>query len=172
MADFPSGNSGNSNLHIPRPHRTHEAESTYIRQVPKIEVPDVEQAPMKYIALALLQLRRQLGNLAKMIRDESRTVDEYMPQTLTAESELTITLQPQWESTEQITSILVTGPVSTAFTLQLGDREWSLVTNVSGFVHLGPIKISLGRSDNRVLTANAPGNWSLELMGYVNENAQ
>lgn len=132
-----------------------------------VEVPDIEQQPLKFVALALTRLNAQLGNLAKMIKDHSRIVDEYQPQMpLSGESELSFSLQPQWESSEIIESIIITGPPAGVFTLQLGDRVWPLVMPASGILVIANIALLLERDDLRVLTATATGNYSLELMGH------
>jgi hypothetical protein len=144
---------------------------TPIRQKPAIQVADIEAQPMKYIALALVHLRNQIAALANMAEDRGRPIDEYQPQEILGELESTITVQPQWETSERITSVLITGPPGNV-TVQLGDRIWPLTIPASGFLLIAPISIFLGRSDSRILTAATPGQYSLELSGYCDTRGQ
>lgn len=167
-------NSGNTfrSGSISRPHRAGIPEEIHVRQPDDVEVESIETVPAKYIALALVHLRNQIANLAKMAEDHSRPFDEYTPQVLTPESMTNVTVQPGWEVPEIVQSIVVTGPTGTpAFTLQLGDRFWNLTLPAEGILVISPVSIMLSRSDNRVLTPSAPGEWSLELMGYCDDRA-
>jgi len=151
---------------VPRPAPFPQGEVNPSR-TQAVQVPDIEQVPARYIALALTRLHEHLGNLATMIKDHSRLVDNYQPQMpLSGESELTFSLQPQWEGSEIIESIIITGPPAGVFTLQLGDRVWPLVMPAAGILPITNIALLLNRDDNRILTATAPGNYSLELMGH------
>lgn len=153
-------------------HRPTLPEEIRTRQPQPVEVPTIEQVPDRYIALGLIHLRNQMANLAKMAEDNSRPVDEYNSQTLAPESETTLTLQPAWEVTEVIRSILVTGPgVGGNFTLQLGDRTWALFLPNTGYILLSPLSLILGRNDVRQLTSNTAGQWTLELMGHCDDRA-
>lgn len=140
------------------------------RQLSGISTADIEREPMKYVALALVHLRNQNANLAQQIADHSRPFDEYLPRTLTGDSETSINLQPTFESTERVESIIITGPPGNV-SLQLGDRLWALTIPATGILVIAPVHITLERSDNRQLTAATPGQYSLELMGYVDERA-
>lgn len=139
---------------------------TVIRQPLQPGVADIESQPQKYTALALVHLRNEMARLAVQIEDRSRPVDEYQPQEILGETETTITVQPQFETEERITSIIVVGPAG-AVTLQLGDRIWPLTIPATGVIVIAPILLFLSRSDNRILTAATPGQYSLELMGFA-----
>jgi hypothetical protein len=141
-----------------------------LRQLDTVSAQDIELQPMKYLALALIHLRNQLDNLAQQIANKSRPFDEYLPQTPQNISVTSVTLQPAFESTERVETIIITGPAG-AVTLQLGDRFWQLTIPASGFLILSPVKVILERSDNRILTSATPGNYTLELMGYADERA-
>lgn len=121
---------------------------------------------MRQIALAFLHLRNEVSNAVKMLEDRSRPVDEYTPQTLVTEAETQITVQPNWDMGEVITSCVITGPTG-AVTLQLGDRTWNLTIPATGVIVIAPMALRISRSDNRILTAGTPGNYSVELMGYA-----
>lgn len=137
-------------------------------------VPDPGEAPKSkppeyYLEAILTQLHNRVRDLALTIDDRTRPVDEY--QVASTEAPIAtseVIAQAQFDQiTERITSILVTGPPSTAFTLQVGDRYWELLTNASGFVLIGPVSMFLERTDNRILTSATAGNWTLELMGWA-----
>lgn len=145
-------------------------ESLHIHQ-PSIKAePGTDMVPAKYFALAMVKLHAQMAKLAQMIEDNSRPVDEYQPQTLTPEGTANVTVPPQWEVTEVIRSIVVTGPTG-ACTLQLGDRTWNLVIPASQILVIAPIRMILSRQDVRILTAATPGQYNLELMGTCDERA-
>jgi len=152
--------------HTPRAKNPFEQE-IHTRHLAPIDVKDIETAPMKYVALALVQLREELKRIPVMLADRSRRVDEYNVQSMTVESLTQVLVQPQFETGEIIESILVTGPTAGVTSLQLGDRFWSLVIPSTGFVIISPIAIMLSRNDNRILTPASAGEWSLELMGYA-----
>lgn len=155
----------NVGAHLRRP-RVQPGGQIHVRQSEQVQAPDIEKESGKYIALALVKLHQELAKLPTMIEDNSRPFDEYNNQSLAPESESSIILLPQWEVTEKVESILITGPAS-AVTLQLGDRVWALTIPASGFLFIGaPLAIYLGRDDPRILTAQAAGNYSLELMGH------
>lgn len=155
--------------HILRP-KIQDGGQVHVRQAEQIQVSDIEQEPMKYIALALVHLRNALGKLPKMIEDNSRPVDEYRTQSNVADSIVTLNLQPQFEQTELIRAILITGPAGLC-TLQLGQRFWNLTIPTSGFILISPIWLQIGRDEPRILTGNAAGGYTLELMGHVDERA-
>lgn len=146
------------------PRRKHP-EQLHVRQPDRTEVPDIEQAPLVYIAAGLIHLKEQMERLAKMAEDRSNPVDEYWPQTLAPEAETVLTLQPQYEFPITVTSILVSGPAGSV-TLQLGDRVFALTIPATGLLVVAPVMMNLGRSDIRQLTAQVAGEYVLELMGY------
>lgn len=150
-----------------------EGKPITVRQVEKPAVPLIEHEPNKYIALALVHLRNAVARLPVMLEDNSRPVDSYRPQTIQGESFATgISVPAQWETNEVIRAILVTGPASTAFTLQLGDRVWTLQTNAQNFMLMSPMWLILDRSDPRNLIPSAAGDWALELMGHADARGQ
>jgi hypothetical protein len=55
------------------------------------------------------------------------------------------------------------------FTLQLGDRQWSLTMPASGVLVIAPLSLMLSRADRRLVSSASPGNWTLELMGWGDE---
>src|SRR5579862_2772961 len=133
------------NRHSPRAQNPFNQE-IHTRHITPIDVTDIEAAPMKYVALALVQLRDEIRSLATMIADRSRLVDEYNVQSLTPESMTQITVTPIFEVGEVIESIIITGPAAGTATLQLGDRVWSLVMPASGILVIGaPLTILLSR---------------------------
>jgi hypothetical protein len=141
----------------------------FARQVPSVEVPDIDQAPNQYIVKGLNQMHGQLQNLARQADNRSWIVDEYRTQTLVGDSELSVSVQPQYDyMPERIESVLVTGPAGPV-TLQLGDRFWSLVIPASGLLVIAPVSLLLNRNDYRTLTSVTPGDYGLELMGWADE---
>lgn len=154
--------------HIPRAGIQPGGEE-HLRQPAPIAVPNIEQEPMKFIALALVHLRKQIERVATMAADNSRPFDEYNVQSVATESTPFVQVQPQWEYPEIIQSIIITGPAAATAVLQLGDRFWNLVMPASQILMLaGPLGIVLNRSDPRILTPTiATGEWSLELMGHA-----
>lgn len=70
-------------------------------------------------------------------------------------------------STAQYGAVLTALSTGNLFTLQLGDRIWSLTLPPSGVMTIGYVALILGRSDPRILTPAAPGIWTLELMGIA-----
>jgi len=144
----------------------------FTRTAQPVSVPDMELQPSEKATLvALARIERALGTIARKLVSVSKAVDEYqIVGGYTGTSTATIEVQPQFDIiNEQITSIFVTGPVSTAFTLQLGDRNWTLTTDTRGMAVIAPVGILLGRNDRRILTSATPGNWTLELMGNADE---
>lgn len=136
-------------------------------QIQPITAPDKEQLPpAEVMARAFALMQRHMYEINKKAVDETQVFDMYLTQTLMAESELSITLQPSYEFTERIESVIITGPAG-ACTLQLGDREWSLVIPASGIIVIAPVAIYLGRNDTRMLTGSSSGNYALELMGHA-----
>jgi hypothetical protein len=159
----------NYQTQVPRGQKKHVIE--HLRQPEGIEVPDIEHNPVKYFSLALVHLRNVLARIPVMIEDHSRPVDEYRVQTLTPEATSSMTVQPQWETAEIITSIVIIGPAG-AVTVQLGDRTWNLTIPAAGILVIAPIALILGRSDNRILSSATPGEYNMELMGYADTRAE
>lgn len=157
--------------HFPRA-RIQPGGENHLRKPQQVEVPDFEQAPAKYIALALVHMRNELAKLPQMIEDRSKPVDEYNVQSLAPESDAvgsTLMLQPQYETPEIIESVLVTGPAAGTGTIQLGDRLWPFVLPATGILFIGaPLGVCLSRSDLRVLTVTGTaGEYTFELMGHA-----
>lgn len=150
---------------IPRHTKPGENE-LHSRHPSPIVTPDIETQPLKYIALALVHLRNSFAKLPRMIEDNSRPVDEYQTQSLAPESEVNLNVLPQWEDSEIIRSIIITGPAG-AMNLQLGDRNWNLVIPATGFIVMAPLWLLLDREDNRILSSATPGQYTLELMGHA-----
>lgn len=137
-----------------------------LRQPEPITSKDIEEKPLKFIALALTALQRQFRRAATALEDRSQAVDEYQSQTPTGPVTNSITLQPQYESNERITSILVIGPAGTC-TVTLGDRVMPLTIPASGFLLIAPVSMFLGRDDLRQLTTATAGQINLILGGYA-----
>jgi hypothetical protein len=112
-----------------------------------------------------------MGAISRAIDDRTKPVDEY--QTTSDYMGVGVTqievLRQFDRIAERITSIVVTGPPTTAFTLTLGDRFLNLTTDASGKIVLAPISMLLNDSDRRLLNSTTNGNWSLELMGWADE---
>lgn len=151
-------------------HRPRLPDEIRLHQPADIAVVPHQDVPAKFFALAMIDLKNQMARLAQMIEDQSRPVDEYQPMTLTAEATQNVTVPPQWEVTEKITSIIITGPPGPV-TVQLGDRTWNLVIPASQILPIAPISLILSRQDARILTAATPGQYNLELMGHCDERA-
>lgn len=142
------------------------------RMVEPVSVPDIEMEPgQKSQLVALARIERALQIIARKLVSQSKYVDEYqIVGGYSAISTAIVEVQPQYDTlNELITSILVTGPASTAFTLQVGDRNWGLTTDTRGLAVIAPVAMMLGRNDRRLLTSLTPGNWTLELMGNADE---
>lgn len=137
-----------------------------VRKPVPITADALEAQPLKFIALALTQLHRQFRRVAIAIEDRSQAVDEYQSQTPTGPVTNLLQLQPQYESNERITSILVVGPAGAA-TVTLGDRVLPLTIPASGFLILSPVSFFLGRDDLRQLSTATAGQINLILGGYA-----
>lgn len=141
-----------------------------IRSVTSPKVPDVEKEPGKHIALGLAALYRQTSRIATMIADKSRPVDEYSNQTLAAESNTVLVVQPQWETPELIESILVTGPSNAQGSVENENSVTGPAANqviASIFVPPGPqiINWTVGLGGSTAgIEAN---NFQLEMNGQV-----
>lgn len=153
-------------LHIPRPK---ENQRINTRQVQGIVAEDAERPTAgEYMAKALIQMQRHLGDLVKRQIDETKVFDEYQSAGLVPISTSSLIILPTYEYTERVESIIIVGPAGVV-TLQLGDRLWSLTIPAAGFLVMAPVAIYLGRDDTRQLTAATPGAFSLELMGRADQ---
>ena len=161
VSESPETEGGFGTEYVPRAIPPHIG----VRQPVSLEPDAIDREPMKFIALALAQLHRQFRRMATAIEDHSMPVDNYSPQTVAASTNQ-VNLQPQYESGEQITSVIIVGPAG-AVTLTLGDRIWPLVIPASGILVIAPISIFLGRDDTRQLNSVTLGQYSLELGGYA-----
>ncbi len=142
------------------------------RMTPKVVTPDLEMEPgQKFMLIALAQIRRELQLVGRKLVSTYKRVDEYqIVGGYAGDSTAIVEVQPQFDTiAEMIESVLITGPVSTAFTVQLGDRNWTLTTNTTGLAVIAPVGIMLTRNDRRLLTGASAGNWTLELMGHADE---
>lgn len=138
-----------------------------IGQPRNAEVPDIPQGESPgFYAESSSQLAEAIQRLAQQIEETTRYVDEYGP-TGNGATWLTsnVELQPQFENySERIKYILVIGPPTAPFTLQLGDRFWNLTTPATGLLQWSA-DILLDRTHRRILSAATPGAWFLELTG-------
>lgn len=153
------------------PHRLGKGrgEPLFTHVIEPLEVPDVESEPVKFVMKGILALRKEMQNLARQVDNRSRPVDEYRVQSLTADSELVVTVPPQYDFiNERIENIMITGPAGNV-TLQVGDRTWPLQIPATGYIHIGPLSLLLARNDTRQLVAASAGDYSLELMGWADE---
>jgi hypothetical protein len=123
------------------------------------KVPDVDiPTPTKYLLVALTRLERILGPLSRRIADVTKPVDEYSTESVTTDNLTTVTVYPEYDkAAERIEAIIVTGPPSAPFSLQLGDRNWDALTDVTGLFHASGLGILLSRGDDRILTATGTG---------------
>ena len=136
-----------------------------------IDVPDAEIEPPKfYQEWALTRIKRSLDSIAAMLPDMTRLFDETAGETVYNETtgETQLNCIAEWEpASELITMILVTGPPSTAFTLQLGNRAMNMLTDASGKLLLAPVQIIVKPTSLRQLTSATAGQWFLELAGHA-----
>jgi hypothetical protein len=144
-----------------------------IRNAETVEVPDSEtMPPERFVMVALARIHKNISKLARTLDDVSRPVDEYQVNATysVVEGVTTVEVLPQYDIyAEKITGVLVTGPASTAFTLQLGDRSFGLLTDAQGRMLLPQTGFMLSRNDRRILTSATGGNWTLELFGFADE---
>lgn len=130
---------------------------------------DVEQFSPEFVAAGLMRLRDSLSDLARQLENKSRPVDEYNTCPITgAATESVLTVLPTYDFlVERIEAVLITGPPAAQITLTVGDRQWNMVIPAAGVLPIGPLGMFLGRNDPRTLTAQTPGIYTLELMGYA-----
>jgi hypothetical protein len=142
-----------------------------VRQVaPPVKTPDAEiDTPSKYTLIALNRIHEDLAGLGRQLENQTLPVDEYQVNSIYNQTTLTTSVEvlPQFEISEKIQSIFITGPVSTACVLTLGDRSLNMATDATGTITIAPVAFLLDRSERRILTSVTPGNWTLELMGYA-----
>lgn len=143
-----------------------------VRNAPTVQVLDSEMRPIEnYMVVAVSRIQKLLAGLARQLQDFTKPVDEYsIVSSYTPAGESVIEVLPTYDTlNEKIESIIVTGPVTTAFTLQIGDRTWTMSTDATGKVIIAPVALLLSRNDRRILTSVTSGNWNLELMGHADE---
>jgi hypothetical protein len=141
-----------------------------VRNLPKIFTPDAEAEPPKYFTeYALARILRVADRVSTWLSDQTRYVEEYSTSSQeVAPNEISTFVTADYEpSSEMITEVLVTGPINTPFTLQLGDRFMSLATDATGKCLLSPVSMKLGPTAKRIVTGNAAGNWFLHLSGHA-----
>lgn len=128
--------------------------------------PDEESSA--YLRQEMAQLRKVIGDIAYLIQSRTTEVDEKNSATLSA-TLTNFSVQAEYQS-EIIECVIVTGPVNSAFTLQLGSaaRIWNLNTGPNGFCIMQPLKIRMEELDQRILTSAVAGAWTLELFGRQN----
>jgi len=123
-----------------------------------------EQLSPAFMMNSLNALKESLATLGRLIQNRGFPVDEY--QTGTGSGTI-VTLTPTYDfMPERIEAIIITGPPAGVITVQLGDRFWPLVMPAAGVIILAPLGVILSRSDVRQLTAQAAGQYTMELMGY------
>ena len=134
-----------------------------------IRTEDEEAFSPEFLAKGLLELRKQLGEIARRTENHSHPVDEYNTCPLGGTSSQTVlTLLPTYELwPEKIFSVLIIGPPAAAITVTLGDRVWNLVLPATGVLPIGPVALILARSDTRQLSSQTTGMFFMELMGFA-----
>jgi len=154
------------NGYIPR-KKMHEGAVLHPRHpYPITEADEATPAPGAVLAKAFALMTRGIHDIVKGSIDESKIVDEYQSQTLVPYATASLFLQPTYEYTERIESIVITGPTG-AVNLQLGDRFWTINIPAAGIYVIAPVAIYLGRDDARGITAGIAGDYTLELMGHA-----
>jgi len=140
----------------------------HTRQPEPLETEDEDQRPELYMRQGLAELNEQMKNMARSIENRADIVDEYNSAAITgAGSSASVTVFPTYEyMPEKIESIIITGPTG-AVTLRLGDRIWQLTIPAAGILVIGYVGVVLGRQDDRILTPQTPGTYTLELCGIA-----
>lgn len=133
-------------------------------------VPDEEKPfDARELRNVMADFASRISDLGNLLEDKSHRVDAYNVTSSASEVNAAINLQPEYEVSEIIESVLIIGPTGTpTFSLQLGKRFWNLTLPASGVLVIAPVRISLNRNDPRILTPTTPGDWALELMGFAN----
>jgi hypothetical protein len=120
-----------------------------------IEVPPASHEQMlRTIALRQVQLMRMIADQSF---NYSHPVDEYAPQGGTAVITNTVTLQPDYDMPERITTVTAIVPVgATSASLQLGQRTLTLYSGTAlttpGIIVLVVHGIIVNSDDPRILT--------------------
>lgn len=129
---------------------------------------EIEPTP-RYLVEKLEQANRYLGIISADRVNQTAYVEEYENESVEVPTgETTVSVIPDFSpSAECITEVLVTGPVTTAFTLQLGDRFMQLSTDATGKCLLSPVQMILKSTSQRLLASATAGNWFLHLSGYA-----
>jgi len=105
---------------------------------------------------------QEFYDLVKPVLDQQREMPRLVDERMYVASSTAITLRPQSKNTQKITSLFI--QVTSNATLQLGDRTFIIDASLSPYMLTGQCFI-LYANDNRVLTQQATGFMSLELMG-------
>lgn len=125
----------------------------------------------EYLYEVFTRMAASMSDFTSLIEDTSHRIDEFSNQGTVVENVTTIQTFPDYDAFPIIvTSVLVTGPsnaAGTAFTLQLGKRNWQLVLPVTGIIPIAPVYFSMNPQDPRVLTSATAGNWAMEIMGHA-----
>ena len=121
----------------------------------KVPGPDLPPAG-KMILIAVNRLEKGIAALSRTVQDTSHSVDEYSTESVIADNITSLTVFPEYDKmAERINSVIVTGPPNTAFTLNLGDRSWDVLTNTQGLFQVMGAGILLARNDTRTLSVSA-----------------
>jgi hypothetical protein len=82
--------------------------------VPREETEAREQPPPDQLLKNLMtDLKKTMGDFANLLEDQTHRVDEYRIQTLAPDANTSVNLQAEYEVSEIITAVVVTGPVGT-----------------------------------------------------------
>jgi hypothetical protein len=127
------------------------------------------EPPPHYLEWTNTQMMQHLRRIDRYYQDIARRVEEFAGDSYESPTgETVLTVVPEYSpAAECITEVLVTGPASTPFTLQLGSRYMELLTDASGKCLLSPVSFILKPDSQRLLTAGAAGSWFLHLSGYA-----
>lgn len=137
--------------------------SPVIRQDTEIPVPE------GYLEYITTQVHRRLASIENLLISQAKLVQETQGASYEGTEGLTTlnVIAEMNPASEVITEILVTGPPTTAFTLQLGTALLTLTTDVSGKLLLAPIQWILKAGDLRVLNSATAGQWYIHMAGYA-----
>lgn len=155
---------GKRKMHAQQPPRS------YPRMPPTRAQDETPVGEEGWLREAVIRLERSISDATSLIEDNSHRVDEFQNLSSVAESVTSVQTTPDYDMYDAIIeAVVVTGPTTgnVPFTLQLGKRIWSLQLPATGILVLSPLKMSLGRDDQRLLTSATAGPWALELMGYA-----
>jgi hypothetical protein len=142
-----------------------------VRNVPSPVIrQDTElEPPAHYLEYITTQVNRHLAAIENLLISQSHLIQETQGASYEgAEGLTTLNIIAEMNpASEVITEILVTGPASTAFTLQLGTALLTLLTDASGKLLLAPIQWILNAGDLRVLSSATAGQWYVHMAGYA-----